>query len=745
MKKTLFVYGLAVLMLGMFGNCAAPVGENGRDLTTVDSFEKAVPVWAEGRQEEKNLYLGFRNVLDSKDVKTAIVRLAASTDYRMKVNGEFVSHGPSVAAKGFYRIDAYDIASFLHPGKNVLSIEVAGYNVPSYYLLNQPSFLQAEVVVNGKVVAATGDASFTAYELDYRSSTSDRLSYQRPTREELLLKPDYLAWTTAIDWTGHAVKLVRQEDKALLVRGVAYPDYTIHAATALRDDLFKFDCNSSGFLGMKLHVRDTTLLKVNFDELLGEDQHVHYRMGFDSSVSLDLMPGDYFVETFEPYTMQYVEFVTEKGDVDVEYVYMRDYCGSDVTRAQFHSSNEVLNRLFEAARETHRQNAVDIFTDCPSRERAGWLCDSYFSSRVAFDMSGNTRIEHNFLQNFLLPDKFEDIDEGMLPMCYPGDHVDHNYIANWAMWFVLELEEYLHRSGDTELVAQAKDRVYKLMDYFKSYLNEDGLLENIDKWVFVEWSAANSFVQGVNYPSNMLYARMLEVVASLYDEPALAEQAEQVRQAVRQQSYDGRFFCDNAVRGEDGKLYVCADHRTEACQYYAFYLKTATPELYPELWQRLRDEFGPIRHSDNRYPEVYFANAFIGNYLRLEILSEQGLSAQLLNECIAEYTEMANMTGTLWENMQPSASCNHGFAAHIERVLLRDILGLYDVSPVEKTVKLRFIDTGLSHCQGIIPVGDEEVRIEWHIYDGTCCYSLQLPKGYKAVIDERSMPNKRVQ
>ena len=31
----------------------------------------------------------------------------------------------------------------------------------------------------------------------------------------------------------------------------------------------------------------------------------------------------------------------------------------------------------------------------------------------------------------------------MLPMCYPADHYDGNFIPNWAMWFVLELEEYI--------------------------------------------------------------------------------------------------------------------------------------------------------------------------------------------------------------------------------------------------------------------------------------------------------------
>ena len=716
-----------------------------RDLRMERSFCEAQPVWAEGREAEQNVYLAFRHVMESgRKARPTLVRLAASTDFRLTVNGRFVGHGPCVAAHDFYRIDAYDITPYLREGRNVVAIEVAGYNVESYYLLNQPSFLQAEIEQGRRIVAATGKSGFQAYELKQRESHSPKLSFQRSTAEAYRISPAFSQWQTDANWTAPEVHLVRQPAKQLIVRRVSYPDYRLHDAAIVNPDnkVYRFSCNSSGFLGMKLHVSSDALLRVCFDELLGDDGHVnHRRLGFDASVAYELSPGDYELETFEPYTMQYVEFRTEHGSVNIEKVYMRDYCNADVKRATFQSGNQELDRLFEVARETHRQNALDIFMDCPSRERAGWLCDSYFSSRVAFDMSGHTRLEKNFIENYLLPQRFKDIDAGMLPMCYPSDHWNHNYIPNWAMWFVLELEEYLHRSNDREMVDALKGRVYDLVNYFKPFLNSDGLLEKLSHWVFVEWSEANSLVQDVSYPSNMLYAEMLDVVSRLYADPALHLQAEQVRQTIRRQAYDGRFFCDNAVR-INGKLQLSGKH-TEACQYYAFFLKTATPETYPELWRILRDEFGPSRKQTNPYPDVPFANAFIGNYLRLEMLSQAGLSKQILSETVAEYTKMAQLTGTLWENMSTVASCNHGFAAHIEHVLLRDILGLYDIDPPTKTVTLRFIDSGLTHCKGSMPLDKDHIDLEWQLKDGVFNYQLHLPKGYKVKLSPTSLPCKR--
>ena len=726
MKRFTFCGLLAVVVSMMMGCSEAPT----IDLKECDSFVAAKPVWAEGRETERNLTLAFREVIEAGRIGEAYMRLTASCDYRLRINGEFVAHGPSVAAHDFYRVDCIDIEPYLHRGENVIAVEVAGYNDDSYYLLNQPSFLQAEVEINGEVVAATG-SEFEAYDLKQRKQDVPEFSFQRPHTEYYILSADFQQWLSDAAWQGaEAVKLVEQPTKTLLSRHVEYPDYRLHDAVAQENNIYAFECNSTGFLGVKVKVEEPTRLQVRFDEVLWEDGNVNAgRLGCQAYIIYELQPGDYTIESFEPYTMQYVQTEVESGKCSVEGIYMRDYCNSDVDRATFVSGNADLNRLFEVARETFRQNALDVFMDCPSRERAGWLCDSYFTSRVAFDLSGDTQIERNFIQNFLLPEKFKHIDEGMLPMCYPSDHPNHNHIPNWAMWFVVELEEYLHRSGDRAMIDAAKPRVYALIDYFKPFLNEDGLLEKLTRWVFVEWSHANNLVQDVSYPSNMLYAHMLDVAGRLYNDAALNKQAEQVRETIRQQSFDGEYFVDNAIRGKGGKLALSGEH-TEACQYYAFFTRTATPESHPDLWKRLRDEFGPVRKQTNAYADVPFANAFIGNYLRNELLSREGLSAQILNEVVDFYLPMADLTGTLWENMTTVASCNHGFASHIAHVLYRDVLGVYDISPAEKMVTLRMIDSGLEQCKGSIPVGDESVDVEWTKNGEDFAVILSLPEGY---------------
>ena len=70
------------------------------------------------------------------------------------------------------------------------------------------------------------------------------------------------------------------------------------------------------------------------------------------------------------------------------------------------------------------------------------------------------------------------------------------------------------------------------------------------------------------------------------------------------------------------------------------------------------------------YPEIAPANAFIGNYLRLDWLMRLGKHDKVRENILGYFLHMAERTGTLWELQQAQASCNHGFASHVAVWLL---------------------------------------------------------------------------
>ncbi len=767
-------------------------------------FISARPVWPAGREKEMNLFVGFRAQFAAGKGERTVLRLTASSIYRAFLNGLFLGYGPARGPEGWYRVDEWDLTGRLKSGKNVVALEVAGYNVDSVYLLDQPAFLQAEVVADGRALVATRarGGSFDCQILDERVQKVQRYSFQRPFSEVYRLRRDSGRWRADASAKLRHIRCAEAPPKRLLPRGVAYPTFerlspawhvargklrtgvqpeplikqgyltqvgptmrgipeadleripflelqtVVASSTEKLDRAFNADAlrlprnswhildlgvNRTGFLGATVRCRKPARLFFTFDEILtgGDVDFMRYECA--NIVAYELPAGEFRLESFEPYTLRYLKLIALDGECELRDLSMREYVNPDVWQAQFAAADERLNRIFEAGRETFRQNAVDLFTDCPGRERAGWLCDSFFTARAAADLMGHTGVERNFLENYLLPSSFPNLPDGMLPMCYPADHIHGNFIPNWSLWFVIELEEYLARSGDRAMVDAQQPRIRRLFEYFRKFLNSDGLLEKLERWVFIEWSKANSFVQDVNYPSNMLYAAALAAAGRMYGDRKLTRQAQKVRRVVLEQSFDGRFFVDNAVR-QDGKLRVTRN-RTEVCQYYAFFFNMVTPAEQPGLWRTLCEQFGPRRDLQKTHPGVHPANAFIGVMLRLELLSRYGRCRQILDESIDYWLYMAEATGTLWENLRTTASCNHGFASHVCHMLYRDVLGVRELDTVRKRLVLRFSDLPLEWCRGRIPTGDGPVLLSWRKEKGTLVYRVETPAGYSVEVD----------
>ncbi len=142
-------------------------------------FIKAKPIWIEGMEKEMNFQAGFKAKLTKEPEKSYQLKITVAYIYRLFINGEFVCYGPARAPHGYARVDRIDITPKLKEGKNVIAIETVGYNVNSYYLLNQPAFICCEVEMDSKAVLATG-YDFNGFRLYERIQKCHRYSFQRP-------------------------------------------------------------------------------------------------------------------------------------------------------------------------------------------------------------------------------------------------------------------------------------------------------------------------------------------------------------------------------------------------------------------------------------------------------------------------------------------------------------------------------------------------------------------------------------
>lgn len=770
-------------------------------------FLAARPVWLVDHHQDMNLTAGFRCVIHIREGVLCRLRLTARTTYRAWCDGRFAGYGPARSAHGHLRVDEW-ILSDLTEGAHLIAVEVNACNVPGYAMTDEYPLLQAEVEVDGRVVAATGcqDAStiWQALIPGERIQRIQRNSRQRGFAEACRLTPVSSAWRSTIDATVAALPVESVTQPVLQPRRVPYPEFrkvypiqVVGGGTIQIDSdpvlhkweewmraengksfagyphdqwevdlseelgccrclsskpqedvssttmelsagswrMVDFGVNQTGFIRARIHCRTAAVVYLAGDELTTNGDCDCRRLEYMAGVRYELAPGVYDLEMFESVTLRYLKVMVRSGDVRVEDLSLREYARSTV--ATFDSPDKELNEIVQAAVRTFAQNAVDIFMDCPSRERAGWLCDSFFTGRVEPWLTGGCLAETVFIENYACCPSLPYLPAGMLPKCYPGDGPmnrggQSSFIPNWAMWLVLELAEYRSRGGDAGIVDAFRSRCEALLAYLDRFLNSDGLLEKLESWVFVDWSSSNEFVQDVSYPTNMLYAEVLESAGRLFGHVPWVERANEMRTAIIRQAWDGHYFIDNARRDEQGRL-VPTGHHTETCQYYAFFFGLATPTTHRDLWNELLESCSVTPGVIN--PQLPRAGHLPGFHLRMSLLGRYGEISRLMEEIRSGFLPMIELTGTLWEHEHSRNSCNHAFAAHVAHLIFQHILGL-SVDRVRREVRLMVPSLNMPWCRAQIPLDGKLIDIGWeNTVSGGKVEKPPLPAGWHWVTD----------
>lgn len=695
-------------------------------------FLQAKPIWIQGKGSEMNFFAVFTaKVLVSN---YAQLHITGATFYRVFIDGKFLGFGPARTAEGYAREDVLSIEVGDGEKECEIRVEAAGYFCRSISTVRQPSFVMAEVRnVMDTVLACTG-RDFIGFASPCRVRKAERYSMQRHFTEvwdyrassatddeayraetEVLPRPPVVIGRTApypyyedidahaacvrgslafdeqlpykekaysgpidADWgcfpdgevPSHPFAWVQQQKQTVLRREESLP-LILNAGEYAVIDLERVE---AGFIRHDMEAMEESDVVVAFSEYCEGDAFRFVPWMNAHNVIEYFLPAKRRGEeiSFEPYALRFAMVCVKRGQIRLNGFGVKTYRMdlSQIKRPDYGDS--VLNAIDRAAVRTLAHNAVDLYTDCPSRERGGWLCDAYFTAKAEYALTGKTPVEDAFLENYRLYQNRGEYPAGVLPMCYPSD-ADHahnaakddptnKFIPQWDMWYVLEVDEYVLLRGHQDMKDSFKDSVYGLVAFFRQYENESGLLERLPSWNFVEWSKANSWTQDVNYPTNFLYARLLECVWELYGDRQCLKRCAEVRRAAVEQSFNGQYFRDHAVRGGEGKLCMSEDS-SEACQYYAalFAGIDLSEPRYAPLKEMILREFSIFR--DETKLSIMRVNMFIGAYLRLLTLQKMEEYELLLQNIKEMFGQMAESTGTLWEYRTKNNSLDHGFAS----------------------------------------------------------------------------------
>ena len=695
-------------------------------------------VWAEGQKNQMNRAFAF--VLDLGKKQMGEICLSAASCYKVIADGKLMGFGPNRTAHGYARAAVYPFNA------QYITVEVQSHFVPNFcWVKREPFFACVLKTESGKEYFAE---DFNCFALSDRVQKVRRYSFQRGFCETYINEKDRTALYFCKPQNAFPrVKTEKAELPHLLPSETLNPALSEIFAEKVIDSGY---CKTSPEIAVYVDRTETLIGTVIEGFKRGEWQdfstdeisRITYLSGAKSGdyayetldfsrivtgiVEVEIIAGNagevffafdeilsdeklktikpfrgdtanvfkwtvkkagvYNLSAFEPYAFRYANVITSAG-VKAN-VKVRAYENPEAGKMLFECDDKKIEQIMEAARHTFAHNAVDLLTDCPSRERAGWLSDSFFSSVAERVFTGDNKVERAFLQNYILADK-SGHPKGMIPRCYPADYYEEDgFIPNWSLWYILEIYKYFTQYGYDETVEKSRANVEGVLNYFVDFENEFGVLEDLKGWIFVEWSAANNsdHINGINVPSNACYYASLLAAAKVYGMKGLKEKAEKVKDYLLKNAYVDGFFVDNLIRNEKGDI-IPTENYTETCQYYMFFFKCADKHTHKELFDKMLNEYGKSDNSASGgnpvKKQLTPSNMIYGVYMRLELLMREQKRVELLNECVRYFYDMTQKTGTLWENNTASASCDHGFASYVSRFIIYALFG-FDVLYPEK-------------------------------------------------------------
>ena len=216
---------------------------------------------------------------------------------------------------------------------------------------------------------------------------------------------------------------------------------------------------------------------------------------------------------------------------------------SDVQKVgNFECSDAMLSRIHETALWTEVSNLHGIPTDCPAREKCGWLGDAQVSAEMTiynFDMA-------QFWSNFL--DDIRTSEQNGLPtMVAPGKRKLGEASPDWGT-AVVQIPWYVYLYyGDTRILRQHYDRMRQWLEHLRRLAQNHIISEGLGDWCppgSVEPKETPVPLTSTAY--FYLDTQILSEVARILGEPADAADYRALAGKIHQ-AFNQKFFLTNEL------------------------------------------------------------------------------------------------------------------------------------------------------------------------------------------------------
>lgn len=688
-----------------------------------------------------------------KKIKSARAYIAVAGLYELYLNGENV--GNHRLDPTYTRFDrrtlyvTYDVTKNLQSGENAVGVLLGNgwYNHQStavWYFDKAPWRARPKFCADIRIVYDDDSEETITTGQDWKTSLSPVIFNSIYTAEHYdaqLEQPgwnspgfDDSKWGNAMNTgapskniTAQVLHPIRNVEEIAVKEMIQFNSKTY---------VFDFGRNISGVTKIKVQGEQGTVIQLKHAERLYENGHVdqsninvHYRPTDDSDpfqTDILILSGeeDIFMPKFNYKGFQYVEVISDKPIQLSKENLTAYFMHSDVPPAgEINSSNEVLNKTWQAANASYLSNLFGYPTDCPQREKNGWTGDAHINIETGlYNFDAITVYE-----KWMADHRDEQLPNGVLPAIIPTGGWGYTW-GNGPDWTstiaIIPWNIYLFY-GDTKILKDCYENIKKYVDHITE-MSPDGITDwGLGDWVPVKSVTPKEFTSTAYYfVDATILAKTAKILGKNLDFETYSALAEKIRNALNKKylNYDTGIYGS----GLQTELSVPLQWK-----------------LVPdELINKVAENLSKRVISDSKYIDV----GLLGTKAILNALSENGYS-DLAYEVAAQETFpswgwwIKNGATTFYENWPLNAasdiSMNHIMFGEIDAWYYKALGGIFpdEENPGFKNVILKpnFVN-GLNRFEAKHEGPYGTIFSSWEKSNNEIIYKVSIPANSSATL-----------
>lgn len=633
-----------------------------------------------------------REVQINKPVKRALAFLCGLGFHELSVNGSKVGDHELEPGWTNYRktclYATYDVTDLLRQGPNAVGVMLGNgmYNVVGgRYVKFTGTFGPPKVIAQIRIDYDDGTSTFIGTDKTWKSAPSPitfSCIYGGEDYDARLEQPgwnepgfDDRSWKAAMPTEGPGGRLVAQSAPPIKTMET----FQTANVTEPKPGVYVFDLgqNHSGWPQVTTHGPAGKTIKMTPGELLDDQGLVTQRSSGGPTYFSYTLKGE-GAETWHPrftyYGFRYIQVEGATRDPNAKDLPIIDSITSPFLHASapragtFECSNTLFNQIHELIVAAIRSNMQSVFTDCPHREKLGWLEETHLlGPAILYNYDVPT------LYAKIIRDMSEaQLDDGLIPDIAPEYVVFNGGFRDspeWGSAYVIDPWFLYQWYGDRGILESHFDGMKRYVEYLGSKSDGHIVSHGLGDWCdlgpgapgYSQLTPMPLTATAIYYYDICIVAETARLLGKTDDAAHYASLAQEVRDAFNAKLFD-------ATTGQ----YATGSQTANAMPLV---LGLADSERKQDILSRIVDD---VRGRNNQVTA-----GDVGHRFLLMALGEGGRSDVIFDMINRTDTpgygyQLAKGATTLVEtwDANPAMSQNHFMLGHIEEWFYKHLAGI---------------------------------------------------------------------